>query len=101
MNKGLREESIVHNLSALKGAFMFYGGTLNTSSAMRRAWDCVEQGLTPNEDGTYTIAAEAWGRAMDIFHSLPYGGRWVWKARESFGYALKRAFTKEEETYAG
>ena len=83
---------VVKDLPTLKYAFMCYGGTPHTDSAMRHAWGWIEQGLTPNEDGTHTISTEAWERAMETYRRMPYGGRWVWKARQSFGWALDRAF---------
>lgn len=54
----------------------------------------VEANAVPVHGDVYEVDGKAWMRAMNICWRLPSGGRWVWKFRESLGWAIQKA-TKE------
>lgn len=74
------------------------GPTRNWGSILRHAGYLIDKGTICATEEWAIVDDKAWRDAMQVLHTLPYGGRHVWEARKHLWWAIQRATNPEPAT---
>ena len=67
------------------------GPTRHWGSTLGRAQHIIDEGTLCVMGNTMLVDENAWRNAIKELHTLPYGGRHVWKAREQLWRGIEEA----------